>query len=335
MTVASIFSRYRHQVELGRQETGFRPGDDRDPVLSVVVSTYNKERFLPHLIGSLEDQIGEAPFEVVSVDDASTDGSHELMTDHGRINTAQLTTNSGSESLPFYVAAHLARGQYIAFVDADDYLGTRSTVEETVGVFEEDPKVFFSQSNTVIQIEDPDRMSPQFAWALPGQWEAHPYDPAETDLLPRGTTDKTVFSVRPAKDWDRFDLLVHPYCSGLRVFRRDALDQLSGWPPALARSLDYELVVKAMKLSLVQTGYKIFAHDHDSYVYGIHATADNQTVYDDRGVTEEMRHLALPIIRELGITWPEIVEASARQRADGADNLIDTLQLEEHDLDPR
>lgn len=91
------------------------------PLVSVVIPIYNAKRYLEACVRSLEDQ-SLASFELICVDDGSTDGSAELLgilakqyenlrvllQEHAGVSAAR---NAGIED---------AVGTYLLFVDADD-----------------------------------------------------------------------------------------------------------------------------------------------------------------------------------------------------------------------
>src|ERR1700739_843364 len=53
---------------------------DRPPPLSVVVSTFGRAGFLPAVFAALEAQtVAAGSFELIVVDDASTDGTWEIL----------------------------------------------------------------------------------------------------------------------------------------------------------------------------------------------------------------------------------------------------------------
>ena len=95
------------------------PGES-EPV-SVIVGAFNCADFLPGLWACLEAQTFR-DFEIVVVDDASTDGKTlqalEAMGD--RIRLIRRQGNSRTCELPRYQGAKAARGSYCAFMDADD-----------------------------------------------------------------------------------------------------------------------------------------------------------------------------------------------------------------------
>ncbi len=88
-------------------------------LVSVIVPCYNGERFLPEAIESVLRQTHPA-LEIVVVDDGSTDGSRAIMEAYGDRVRIVGQANSG---LPAARNAGIlaSRGQYLAFLDADDY----------------------------------------------------------------------------------------------------------------------------------------------------------------------------------------------------------------------
>ncbi|MCX5396998.1 glycosyltransferase family A protein [Streptomyces sp. NBC_00102] len=94
--------------------------------VSVVVPVYNAgpylERCAPSLLGQ---SLGEDEYEIVYVDDGSTDGSAEVLdrlaAEHPRIRVHH-QENSGWPGKPRNVGVAMARGEYIQFVDQDDRL---------------------------------------------------------------------------------------------------------------------------------------------------------------------------------------------------------------------
>lgn len=101
-------------------------------LLSVIVPVYNMERFLPRCFESLLHQgmgIGEngkAPdYEIICVDDGSTDQSSAILADYAR-QYPELIRVIRQENQGLGPARNTgmdaAKGEYIGFVDSDDYL---------------------------------------------------------------------------------------------------------------------------------------------------------------------------------------------------------------------
>ena len=105
-------------------------------LVSVIIPVYNCERYLSEAIGSVLAQTYGA-FEVIVVDDGSTDGSSEAARGFGSALQYYLQPRGGAGSARNRGAA-LARGDYLAFLDADD-LWVRSKLALQMSVFRDDP----------------------------------------------------------------------------------------------------------------------------------------------------------------------------------------------------
>ena len=103
------------------------------PLVSVVIPMFNAAKFIPQTLESLLYQT-LTDFEVVVVDDCSTDNSIEVVESFserfgGRLKVIKLPKNTGTPGLPRNVGIQIARGKYIAFLDSDD-LFTKTALEE-------------------------------------------------------------------------------------------------------------------------------------------------------------------------------------------------------------
>ena len=92
--------------------------------LSIVVPVYNALPFLKDCIQSIVSQgLDESRYEVILVDDGSTDGSgeycDEVVSAHPNFRVVH-QQNSGFASRPRNVGLDLAQGEFIHFCDADD-----------------------------------------------------------------------------------------------------------------------------------------------------------------------------------------------------------------------
>ncbi|MGK9283835.1 glycosyltransferase family 2 protein [Sinorhizobium meliloti] len=93
---------------------------DHLPV-SIIIANYNYARFLSRAIDSALDQ-DHAQVEVIVVDDASTDGSPEVIASYGGRIKACLREENGGHAAAFNTGFAASRGAIVLFLDADDYL---------------------------------------------------------------------------------------------------------------------------------------------------------------------------------------------------------------------
>jgi glycosyltransferase involved in cell wall biosynthesis len=85
------------------------------PFISVVVPVYNGERFLKACIDSLKNQSYDN-YEIIIVDDGSTDGSPELVTPPAQLVSTSGRTGAGAAR---NLGAKSAKGDFLLFTDAD------------------------------------------------------------------------------------------------------------------------------------------------------------------------------------------------------------------------
>ncbi|RKN17845.1 glycosyltransferase family 2 protein [Micromonospora musae] len=102
-------------------------GTSESPKVSVVVPAYNSGPHIEKLVDSLLRQSMPASrFEAVFVDDGSTDGTparlDALAAAHPHLRVVHIE-NSGWPSRPRNIGVAHARGEYVMFVDDDDWLG--------------------------------------------------------------------------------------------------------------------------------------------------------------------------------------------------------------------
>jgi len=91
------------------------------PRVSVIIPTYNRAHLVGRAIQSVLDQTYQ-DFELIVVDDGSTDNTEEIVRrfDDERIRYIRLNENSGSPAAPTNTGIKTARGEYIAVQDSDD-----------------------------------------------------------------------------------------------------------------------------------------------------------------------------------------------------------------------
>lgn len=96
-----------------------------DLLLTYIIPVYNTERYLSRCLNSVVSQgLAEDEYEVLVVDDGSTDGSLDIVKafalEHPSVRI--LSQPNAGVSAARNLALDHARGEYIQFVDSDDYL---------------------------------------------------------------------------------------------------------------------------------------------------------------------------------------------------------------------
>jgi glycosyltransferase involved in cell wall biosynthesis len=98
---------------------------DHEPVVSVALVTFNHRAFIARALESVLSQDVSEPMEVVVSDDASTDGTTEVVRDFARqyprvIRPILSATNVGAQANGRRVM-EASRGQFLAILEGDDY----------------------------------------------------------------------------------------------------------------------------------------------------------------------------------------------------------------------
>lgn len=91
------------------------------PAISVLIDTYNHERFIEQAITSVLGQNFPASGrEIIVVDDGSTDRTRELIRNF-EPRVRLITKQNGGQSSAFNAGVPECRGEIVAFLDGDDY----------------------------------------------------------------------------------------------------------------------------------------------------------------------------------------------------------------------
>ena len=118
------------------------------PKISVLIPNYNHARYLPEAVESVLEQ-DFADFEVLIADDASTDGSAQVIAKYAagdrRVRVRINSTNCGvAENFNGCLAQ--ARGEHIKFLLSDDKLAHRGALGALVGLLERYPTACLAAS---------------------------------------------------------------------------------------------------------------------------------------------------------------------------------------------
>jgi len=191
-------------------------GAEGAPRVSVVMSVYNGERYLRQAVESILDQTF-TDFEFIIVDDGSSDGTWNILNGYvdPRIRLVRNEENIGlTKSLNKGLA--LARGQYVARMDADD-VSLPERLEKQVSFLDAHAKVGVVGTS---------------------YWELTPANERRPMAVP--LTDMGI----------RFYLLFHNAFAHSSVTARKAvLERVGRYDPALPYAQDYDLWTRVAAVS--------------------------------------------------------------------------------------
>ena len=116
-----------------------------NPELSILIPVYNSERYLGKCLDSILNQKFSS-FEVVLVDDGSTDQSGKICDDYCEMDTRiqVIHKSNGGLGSARIAGINSANGKYIGFLDSDDWVSS--------DMYEELIKLIYSDNDCDIVI---------------------------------------------------------------------------------------------------------------------------------------------------------------------------------------
>lgn len=149
-------------------------GSDRR-LVSVIVPAYNCEHFIKTCIDSIQGQTYRC-FEVIVVYDPSPDNTLSVLEKYRRDIVLIKQKRKTSPAIARNEGLKIAKGQYIAFCDVDDYFESRKLQRQIKLMEEKDADITYTD---VIYV---DRNNNMFGLKFPevskdniGSWMANPY----------------------------------------------------------------------------------------------------------------------------------------------------------------
>ncbi|WP_263261178.1 glycosyltransferase [Pseudomonas sp. RIT-PI-S] len=131
-------------------------GDAREPLVSVVCPAYNQQAFIAQTIDSFLAQQTDFPFEILINDDASTDGTREIIRAYAErypslIRPVLHEQNQYRQGKLFFPALfNMAKGRYLAYCDGDDYWTDPLKLQKQVSFLEGHPDYVITYHDAVM-----------------------------------------------------------------------------------------------------------------------------------------------------------------------------------------
>lgn len=118
-------------------------------MISIVIPLYNKRKYIGTTLQSVLDQTF-TDYECLIIDDGSTDGSELIVKSFKDSRLKYFRQENSGVSSARNAGIRLAKGNYVAFLDADDRWD-RHYLETMVGLTRRYPdEVFFSAAHTCV-----------------------------------------------------------------------------------------------------------------------------------------------------------------------------------------
>ena len=129
--------------------------------VSVIVTSYNLEAYIGRAIRScLNQSLPENEYEVIVVDDASTDRSVAQIKDFGQLIQPIFLTENGGVAAACNVGIRHAQGRYIIRVDGDDFVN-RNLFFVMSEVLDANTDIGFVYCDYIVVTESPDGSRPE------------------------------------------------------------------------------------------------------------------------------------------------------------------------------
>jgi glycosyltransferase involved in cell wall biosynthesis len=149
------------------------PRQDAAVAVSVLVATYNHERFVRQALESAISQRLPQPFEILISEDCSTDGTREIVhgyaESHPHLVRLLLSERNLHSNEVVARGFRAARGRYIAYLDGDDYWTNDDKLRTQVAFLDAQPDLTICFHN--VQVVDEHSQSMGRLWNAPGQPE--------------------------------------------------------------------------------------------------------------------------------------------------------------------
>ena len=230
-----------------------------NPQISVIIPMYNDEKFIQTCMDSVLNQTFKN-FEVIIVDDCSTDNSMEILQKYkdSRVKIYHRSRNLG-ESASRNVGLDLSSGKYVYFMDHDDAI-LENTLETFIIAAEE------SQAEAIYMNSFFVSSDPYFTY--PGNIDATKY--FTPDPKPRICTQSLIDRLQ--SEYIDFGLRCEPW---LKFFRREFLQTNQIYFPPMYNAGDVMQNFAVLCLSK-----KILVIDACCYIYRVHPGSIMRTSAD-------------------------------------------------------
>ena len=135
-------------------------GDSSNPEVSICCATYNHEHYIKEALDGMLMQKSDFPFEIIVHDDASTDGTVNIIKEYMNkfpsiikpIFQTENQWSKGNRIMP--IAFKYAKGSYIALCEGDDYWTDESKLQIQIDEMKKYPECEISFHYATKKYED-------------------------------------------------------------------------------------------------------------------------------------------------------------------------------------
>ncbi|MCR5788735.1 MAG: glycosyltransferase [Lachnospiraceae bacterium] len=183
--------------------------------LSVIFITYNHEKYVEKALRSVLTQETDFDFEVVVGEDCSTDRTREILTavaaeyPDKTVRLRFREENSGRPTLNVYETTKACQGEYLAYLEGDDYWSDPHKLQKQVDFLEAHPEYIACTHDHVMidendeRIRDPEtlKVGQLYEWSglftyedykYSGKWPGHYASVVSRNIYPAEKYDYTI-----------------------------------------------------------------------------------------------------------------------------------------------
>lgn len=135
--------------------------------LSIIIPVYNGALLLNRCLNSVFSQTTKYSYEVIIIDDGSTDNSVELVKSRKEPNIVLFQQQNAGPAMARNKGIELASGKYIAFLDADDYWND-GYINQTINFLEQNKECVAATVGQCIKNTSGDSVIPNL-WVKAGK----------------------------------------------------------------------------------------------------------------------------------------------------------------------
>ena len=250
------------------------------PILSVLIDTYNHERYIEQaVVSAIEQDFPASDYEIVVVDDGSTDRTPEIVRKFAP-RVRLLSKKNGGQASAFNAGFAELRGDVLAFLDGDDWFA-QGKLKAVMNAFEKEPEA---------------------AAIGHGYYEVRG-DSSETRVC---TPAQTKFVHLATPEAAREAMLYWPFLlMGALTVRRKVLEKIMPIPEVLVFSADGPISITSMTEGVRILDQPLFYYRH--HAENLFAVDPKNVVKNRRRfeMNETMFELLAPMLIRAGVrrTW--------------------------------
>jgi len=175
------------------------------PRVSVILGTYNHEDYIEQALASVLSQKTEFPFEIIITEDCSTDRTGEIVEAAARRHPEKIKLLRSAKNLCTNEvtarALRIARGEYSAFLDGDDYWTSPDKLGKQVRFLDEHDDCSICFHDVVMVDHAGQEIAASYRVRMPGDLVAGYDDIVGSNFIAGPTPMIRREAITPLPDW--------------------------------------------------------------------------------------------------------------------------------------